>query len=149
MRPITAELRTKVAWIYIDESRAPHAAAVELNEPFWIGAMTTAHEIDQAAIASALRTLRNDPDAAGDERDKETLARGYSHASGDSKNAHSAICQSIVNANLSAALCASQWFFGRDDSEDHEGARLHRLVALLASEATMQADFDTVHMIVG
>src|SRR4051812_26671280 len=115
------------AWVYIDESQSPHAAGVDEGQPFWLGALITAFPIEQKLIAEALDKLRADPDAAGNVHDIATLSRGYFHASDDSKNAHSWICQAIVAAPIDATFSATQWFFDRHDSDQYKGADLHRL----------------------
>ncbi len=134
------------AWIYIDESQAPHPGAVQSEGPFWLGALITRAPIEAHITTAAMAELAADPDAAGNDMDLKTLTRGYFHASLDSKNAHSALCRAIVEQGLSAYLSASQWFFDRDDSEDIQGARLHRLTALLRASSTFQRDYDAVHL---
>jgi hypothetical protein len=135
------------AWVYIDESQAPHAAGTEAGQPFWLAALVTKAPIDDALVQAALNRLRDDPDAVGHASDQATLGRGYFHASADSKNAHSALCSAIVAAGLDATFLAAQWFFEREDGDKYEGARLHRLSALLGVSSVFQDDFDCVHVV--
>lgn len=134
------------AWVYIDESQAPHAAGTEAGQPFWLAALVTRAPIDETLIDVALAKLRDDPDAIGHASDQATLVRGYFHASIDSKNAHSALCSAIVAAGLDATFLAAQWFFEREDGDSYEGTRLHRLSALLGVSSVLQDDFDCVHV---
>ncbi len=136
------------AWVYIDESQAPHAEGTEAGQPFWLGALITEKPIDQNLIGGALSRLGADPDACGNSHDQATLARGYFHASEDSKNAHSWICRAIVDGPLVASFSATQWFFGREDSAEFEGVGLHRLTALVSASMAFQDDFDCVHVFI-
>jgi hypothetical protein len=136
------------AWVYIDESQAPHAAGADHGQPFWLGAVITEHPIEQSLTAAALDQLKADPEAVGNAQDTATLARGYFHASEDSKNAHSWVCRAIVDAPLDASFSATQWFFGRRDSDQYGGGQLHRLTALLSALTVIEDDFDTVHIFV-
>jgi hypothetical protein len=103
--------------------------------------------ITQDLIDAALERLRNDPEAKGNRYDHATLARGFFHASEDSKNAHSALCKEIVGRNLAAAFDSSQWYFARDE-EGIEGARLHRLSVALSAMSAFQSDYDRLHLVV-
>ena len=134
------------AWIYIDESQAPHATGTENGQPFWLGAIIVESPIADGLVEGALRNLEADPDALHDRRDRKTVTRGYFHASLDSKNAHSWISKAICGARLDADFSATLWYFDRPDSEGLEGARLHGLTALLCSSTAFQADFDAVHV---
>ncbi len=133
-------------WVYIDESQAPHAAAVDIGQPFWLGALITEHPIEQGFITSALDWLKADPDALENANDAATLSRGYFHASCDSKNAHSWLCRAIVDSKMDAVFSSTQWFFDREDSDQHEGAELHKLTALLSALTAIHDDFDSVNI---
>lgn len=136
------------AWVYVDESQAPCAAGAADGQPFWIGSLITQHPIDQALIAGALDCLKTDPDAVGVTQDATTLARGFFHASEDSKNAHSWLCRALVRPPLQASFSAAQWFFGRPDSDDYTGGDLHRASVLLSIMTALQDDFDCIHLFV-
>ncbi|MDI3286160.1 hypothetical protein [Polyangium sp. 15x6] len=136
------------AWVYIDESQAPHATGAEAGQPFWLGALITEQPIEQGLIDGALGQLKADPDSVGNTQDEATLGRGYFHASEDSKNAHSWICRAIVDAPVHAKFSATRWFFDRHDSNEYDGAKLHRLTALLSVMTALQDDFETIHVFV-
>ena len=135
------------AWIYVDESQGPSALGTEAGRPFWLAALILNSPIDQDLTDAALDRLRSDPDAAGNTHDQTTLARGFFHASEDSKNAHSALCREIVERGLAASFDSSQWFFSRDE-EGIEGARLHRLSVALSAMSAFQSDYDCLHVAV-
>ncbi len=133
------------AWVYIDESHEPYGAGNPNANPFWLGALVTPVPISTAVVEEALKNLSKDPDVVGNAQDEETARRGYFHASFDSKNAHSWFCRSIVQGGVQAAFFANQWFFNRDDSENLEGTRLHRLSTLLGTSFVLGCDFDAIH----
>jgi hypothetical protein len=133
------------AWIYVDESQGP--SGTEAGRPFWLAALILERPITQDLIDAALQRLRNDPEAKGKRYDDATLARGFFHASEDSKNTHSALCKEIVERDLAAAFDSSQWFFSRDE-EGIDGARLHRLSVALSAMSAFQSDYDRLHLVV-
>ena len=135
------------AWIYVDESQGPSALGTEAGRPFWLAALILETPITHDLIDAALERLRKDPDAARNSQDQATLARGFFHASEDSKNAHSALCTAIIERDLAAAFDSSQWFFARDE-EGIEGSRLHRLSVALSAMSAFQSDYDRLHLVV-
>ncbi|MGD2089325.1 MAG: hypothetical protein PVH61_24330 [Candidatus Aminicenantes bacterium] len=77
-------------FIYIDESGTPSFSD---NEAFSLGALISPKKIPNKIIRDALDKLENDKDL--NKKDRETINRGFFHASFDSKNAHSYICEGI------------------------------------------------------
>ncbi|WP_146647927.1 hypothetical protein [Labilithrix luteola] len=102
--------------------------------------------IPSVVVERALEALAADPES--NEIDRKTLERGYFHASLDSKNAHSAICRSIVREGFAATFSSKRWHFDQKQSETHSGHRLHRLAAMLSIEAILQDDYDVIHVVV-
>lgn len=134
-------------WVYVDESSSPHPTA-NTDEAFWLGALVTTQPIDGTITDEALARLRKDPDAQGNDSDAKTLARGYFHASFDSKNAHSALCRSIVDGGLDGEFSATFWRFGRHNSGEYSGAGLHRMSVLLTTQRTLDDHCDTVNFVI-
>jgi hypothetical protein len=138
------------AFVYIDESQSPDRQAAEPGVPFRVGVLILENQIADGICARALAALAADPEAAGDGRDRATLARGFFHASLDSKNAHSALCRSIVEAKLDAYFMDMQWKFDppkvQTSSETERVGGLHSLVNMLASMSVLDDDYDFVHM---
>ena len=132
------------AWVYVDESQAPYADGAIDGQPFWLGALITDHPIEASLIAGGLDVLKAE---AGTQQDK-ALTRRYFHASKDTSLARSSFCRAVVDARLNATLVATQWFFGRSDSDSCKGAELHQLSTLLSLMAVFDDDFDAVHVIV-
>lgn len=145
LRSVTGQ-RVPDAWVYIDESQAPHARGVEKGQPFWLGALITEQAVEGRLLDDALERLRLDPDAHGSKRDAATLDRGHFHASLDSPNAHSWICRAAAEQLDGCRFVASQWYFDRQGGGDFEGARLHRLGALTSIIEVLQDDYDAVHV---
>lgn len=134
------------AWVYVDESQAPHAGGTDPTQPFWLAALITETPIEGTLVEQALARLQADPDAVGNAQDQATLTRRYFHASLDSKNAHSWICRGIVGASMDASFSATQWHFDRHDGGKYAGAPLHRLAAVLSVLTGFQDQYDTVHV---
>lgn len=83
-------------YCYIDESGDPGVESGSTEgKNFSVGTILTLSPIDKTLLDGALGALAADPDAKGNTYDQETLKRGYFHASLDSKNAHSHICDAI------------------------------------------------------
>jgi hypothetical protein len=136
------------AWVYIDESQAPFADAVDAGMPFRVGVLVVEAPIPASIPQAGIERLRADPDAKGNKLDEETLRRGHFHASEDSPNAHSALTHAICDAGLDASFLDLQWHFGLADSNEYDGKKLHSLMNGLGSLPATQDDYDTVHLLV-
>lgn len=134
------------AWVYIDESQAPSAVGVEDGRPFQLAALLVEEPISSKLTEGAMASLRQDPDAGVDPIDARTFARGYFHASEDSKNGHSWLCRAIVEAPINGHIFVERWFFGRDKGDEYEGAKLHRLFVLLSIGAAVFGNYDAIHI---
>jgi len=138
------------AWVYIDESQAPHESIAEPGRPFRVGCLLVEKEITNEIVNQAWATFTVDPDVTrGNNRlDRKTLARGYFHASADGKNAHSALCTAIVSAGLNAAFKDSQWHFDVPGSTGRTEAHLHGLANALAIMSLLDQDYDEVRLLI-
>jgi hypothetical protein len=75
---------TRILYAYIDEMGTPSSCG---NEEFALGAFLSETDIPEELMCLAFERLAADPDII--DMDRETIQRGYFHASEDSKNAHS------------------------------------------------------------
>ncbi|OEH85588.1 hypothetical protein BHU72_01960 [Desulfuribacillus stibiiarsenatis] len=95
--------KSRKLFLYIDESIFSYNG----QNYFAVGMMAVVDEASESVIEKALTNLKNDPDIHEEntkEWDNRTLERGYFHATDDSKNAHSHLCNSIkehLNAKVS------------------------------------------------
>ncbi len=102
-------------YIYCDEST--------FSEPkpcIGVGMLITETEISPSAIEDALQRLQNDPDILiepAKKLDEQTLKRRYFHASEDSKNAHSHLCEQINKLETAEFVCD---FFDKYKLPTHE-----------------------------
>ncbi len=67
-----------------------------------VGMLLSDSDISAALITNAMNALREDPDrfeGRSKTIDDRTIERGYFHASEDSKNAHSHLCNQINTLN--------------------------------------------------
>jgi hypothetical protein len=138
------------AFVYIDESQSPDSEAAQPGVPFRIGLLVLESPIDIAICPRAMRALAGDSDAVSNEQDKTTLERGYFHASIDSKNAHSALCNSIAMAKLNAHFMDMQWRFDppapRTSSETERVGGLHSSVNMLGTMSVLDDDYAFVYI---
>ncbi|MFF2889073.1 hypothetical protein [Paenibacillus sp. NPDC057967] len=96
------ENNKKKLFLYIDESIFSHDG----KDYYAVGMLIIEHEVSNDIIEKALTELKNDPDIHEENTkvsDKRTLARGYFHATDDSKNAHSHLC-SVISKQLNAKV---------------------------------------------
>jgi hypothetical protein len=82
----------KRLYAYCDET----AFESPMGQTYGTGILLTEEPISSAIIDRAMAALRVDPEK-DDVRDDRTIARGYFHASEDSKNAHSPLCRAITS----------------------------------------------------
>jgi hypothetical protein len=135
-------------WVYVDESQAPSAKAVDAGRPFRIGALLVEQRIPGSLITGALDALSRDPDACGNSADAETLARGYFHASFDSPNAHSHLSRAISEACIIGQFHDFQWRFDQPGGDEYGESELHALANVLGVLHVLQDDYDAVHLVV-
>jgi uncharacterized protein DUF3800 len=99
-------------YVYLDETNFG-----DNNEFFGYGSLISHEEISQSIVDEAVENLRQDPDTQKDEfirQDSRTLQRGWFHASEDSQNAHSHICNGI-NKNIVGTFHAQYFDLSRSE----------------------------------
>ena len=119
-------------YLYLDETdyskATPHIG---------YGAMATDTLLEDATIIKAMESLKKDPDRLIEPRksqDDKTIGSGYFHASEDSGNAHSHICDAI-NADLMGVFSSD--FSNYKKTKEKEG--LYKLLAQLNSLRALES----------
>lgn len=129
--------------IYCDEST--------FSEPrpcTGVGMLITESELASDLIETALKNLSDDKDRLVEPEktlDDRTISRKFFHASEDSKNAHSHLCDQINSISSAEFVCD---FFDKDKLAAHEqyDNYLYRQATILSSvKATYTADPITIH----
>ena len=72
------------------------------GRPFWVGALSVEQPITESLVKSALTQLGKNLGSIQNKNDVKTMKRGYFHASFDSDNAHSVLCEEIINSKIDA-----------------------------------------------
>jgi len=125
-------------YVYCDEST--------FSDPkpcIGIGMLITETEIAPSAIEEALQRLQNDPDILiepAKKLDEQTLKRRYFHASEDSKNAHSYLCEQINKLDAAEFVCDFFDKYKLPTHEQYDDYLYHQASILSSIRATYTID---------
>lgn len=117
-------------YIYSDESMFP-----ESGEYVATGMLISDAEIESELIQRGIQSLKQDPDRHDlkfKTKDDRTLLRGYFHASEDSPNAHSHLCDAI-NSGINGAFKSHYFKRGAMKSDEQTDEHILHLSSMLSA----------------
>lgn len=129
-------------YVYVDETSYVDANGTEM---IGSGILVTPTAVAPAVIERALQMLREDPDRSKPEhkqRDDETLARGFFHASEDGQNAHSWLARAIVAHVTGRFLFATAARTLQGSERDYRRQVMQNLVRALKTTHAIHLTFE-------